>query len=327
MRIFCWVRAISSRCTELTSSSCSRPRSRSVRAHGHQLLLAPLARLLDGCPLVGGEHHGALELVQDDADGDGDGLGGAALADQALAALGGACARLALGLGGAQQRVGAAVEGASALLGRAQREPGVHLALARLAGCLGELLALGGVGLLVGDVLGGGEARLEVGEAGQVGLAGLPGGGDGPLEALGLALGGAGLGAVLPELLGHRGQGRVGLVELGQGDVDALEAVVAGGLEAGDLEPEPLGGGGGLGERVVASSTAAWISIRLGWLLEPPAAKWVPSRSPSRVTATTSGRSATRRRAAARSSTTATLCSSRASAGRTSSGAVTTSTA
>ena len=55
--------------------------------------------------------------------------------------------------------------------------------------------------------------------------------------------------------------------------------------------------------------------------MEPPAAKWAPSRSPSRVTATRSGWSATRRRAADRSSTTATLRSSRTSAGRTSSGA------
>ena len=72
----------------------------------------------------------------------------------------------------------------------------------------------------------------------------------------------------------------------------------------------------------VASSTAACTSIRLGWLDEPPAAKWAPSRSPSRVTAVTSGASATSDRAAARSSTTATLNSSRVSAGRRSVGAL-----
>ena len=96
--------------------------------------------------------------------------------------------------------------------------------------------------------LGRGEAGLEVGEAGEVGLAGLAGGGDGALEALGLALGCAGLRAVLAELLGHRGEGGVGLVQLGQRDVDALEGVVARGLEPRDLEPEALGRGGGLGQ-------------------------------------------------------------------------------
>ena len=93
-------------------------------AHGHELLLAPPARLLDRGALVGGEHHRALELVQHDAYGDGDGLRGATLADQPLAALGGAGARLALGLRGAQQRVGATVERAGALLGGAQRRAG-----------------------------------------------------------------------------------------------------------------------------------------------------------------------------------------------------------
>ena len=64
-----------------------------------------------------------------------------------------------------------------------------------------------------------------------------------------------------------------------------------------------------------ASSYAAWISSRLGCEAEPPAAKWAPKTSPSRVTAVTSGRSATSARAASRSCTTAVLKSSRASDG------------
>ena len=43
----------------------------------------------------------------------------------------------------------------------------------------------------------------------------------------------------------------------------------------------------------MASSTAAWISISDGCADDPPAAKWAPSRSPSRVTAVTSGSCAT----------------------------------
>ena len=37
-------------------------------------------------------------------------------------------------------------------------------------------------------------------------------------------------------------------MQLGQGDVDALAGVVAVGLEAGDLEAQPLRGRGGLGQ-------------------------------------------------------------------------------
>ena len=98
-------------------------------------------------------------------------------------------------------------------------------------GGLDEALALAGVRLLVGGVLGGGEPGLELAQAGQVLLAGLAGRGDGPFEALGLAACRAGERAVLPQLLGDRGEGRVGLVELGQGDAGLLERVVALGLQ------------------------------------------------------------------------------------------------
>ena len=161
-------------------------------ADGEQLLLALLAGLLDLGALVGGQHHRALQRVQDDTDGGPDGLGRPPLADQPLAALGGPGAGVALGLRGAGQRVGAAVQRAGPLLGRAQREPGVHLALPRGAGGLDEALALAGVRLLVGGVLGGGEPRLQLAEPGQVLVAGLEGGGDGALEALGLARGRSG---------------------------------------------------------------------------------------------------------------------------------------
>ncbi len=79
-------------------------------AHGHQLLLAPPPRLLHGGALVGREHDRALEPVEHLAHGGRDGLRGAALPQQPLAALGGAGAGLALGLRRAQQRVGAPVQ-------------------------------------------------------------------------------------------------------------------------------------------------------------------------------------------------------------------------
>ena len=52
-------------------------------------MLAPPARLLDLGARVGGEHDRALQLVEHDADGAGDGLGGPALADQPLTPLSG----------------------------------------------------------------------------------------------------------------------------------------------------------------------------------------------------------------------------------------------
>ena len=118
MRIRCWVRAISSRCTELTSSSCSRARSRSAAADGEQLLLAvrrgsasTAVRCLGGAVdrhLEPGQHHG---------HGDADGLGGAALADQPLAPLDGPGPGLALRLG----RPDAASRRGRAAHGRAPR--------------------------------------------------------------------------------------------------------------------------------------------------------------------------------------------------------------
>ena len=189
-----------------------------------------------------------LELGQDDGHGDADGLGGTALADQPLAPLDRARTGLALGLGGPHQRVGATVEGAGAFLARAEGQPGVHLGLAGGAGRIGQPLALGGVGLLVGGVVRRGQAALEVGEPGQVLVAGLLGGRDRVGDPLGLGAGRARGGAVVAELLGHGGQGRVGLVQLGQRDVDPALGVEALGLETGDVEAEPLGGGDRLGQ-------------------------------------------------------------------------------
>ena len=130
---------------------------------------------------------------------------------------------------------------AGALLGGAQREPRLHLALAGGAGDLGERLAVVAVVLEVGVLLGPGQPGLQVAEPGEVLVAGLLGLGDRALEPLGLAAGGAGLGAELAELLGHRGEGGVGLVQLGQRDVDALLGLVPLALEPGHVEAEPLG--------------------------------------------------------------------------------------
>ncbi len=170
------------------------------------------------------------------------------LADHPLAAGGGLGTRVALGLGGAHQRVGATGESASALLGGAQRQPGVHLRGAGGACRLTELVARGGVGLLLGRVLGRGEPLLEVGESGEVLVAGLLRPRDGGGEALGLALGRPGHRAELAELLRDGSQGRVGLVELGQGHVHPLLGLAALVCEPGDVEAESLAGVGGCGE-------------------------------------------------------------------------------
>ena len=138
---------------------------------------------------------------------------------------------------------------ARALLGGAQRQPRLHLGLAGAARGLGELLAVVGDLLRgVGVLLGAGQPRLELLEPLQVLGAGLLRLGDRPLEPLGLAAGGAGLGAVLTELLGHRRQRGVGLVQLGQGHVDALLGLVPLALEPGQVEAEPLGRGDRLGQ-------------------------------------------------------------------------------
>ena len=104
----------------------------------------PCAGLLDRGAGLGGPVDRDLEPVEHDADRDADRLGGPALAEQPLAALDRAGAGLALGLGGAEQLVGPAVQRAGPLLGGAQRQPGVHLGLAGGAGGLGEPLAVVG---------------------------------------------------------------------------------------------------------------------------------------------------------------------------------------
>ena len=192
-----------------------------------------------------------LEPLQHQRDRGPDGLGGPALADQPLAALGGAGPGLALGLRRPDQLVGPAVEGSRPLLGGAQREPGLHLGLPRAARRVGEPLALAGVGLLVGGLLRRRQPRLELGQAGQVLVAGLLGLRRSPVTALGLAAGGARLGAVLAELLRDRRERRVRLVQPGEGDVDPLLRLQPLGLEPGHVEAEPLGGW--------PSASASWV--------------------------------------------------------------------
>ena len=94
-----------------------------------------------------------LQAAEHDADAQADRLGGPTLADHPLATLGGAGAGLALLAGRAQQPVGPAVQRPGPLLGGAQRQPGVHLALPGGTGGLAQALAVGGVRLLLGAVL------------------------------------------------------------------------------------------------------------------------------------------------------------------------------
>ena len=168
MRIFCWVRAISSRWTELTSSSCSRASSRNVARTASSCSSRPdracstsaraaVARSTDRSRAASTTRLAARTAPR-----------GATLADQPVPPLGGLGASLPLGRGAAVELVGTAVQGSGALFGRTQGQARLHLRLARRPGGLDEILAAGGVGLLVRGVLGGGEPLLELGEAGQV---------------------------------------------------------------------------------------------------------------------------------------------------------------
>ena len=118
-----------------------------------QLLLAPGPPLLDARAFGSGQGHGLLEPRQHPRGAAADGLAHAPLVEQLLAAGDRCRPSLALGPGGPEQRVGAAVQGAGPLLGRAQGEPRVHLGGPRDARLLGEALAVGGGGLLLGRVL------------------------------------------------------------------------------------------------------------------------------------------------------------------------------
>ena len=110
-----------------------------------------------------------------------------------------------------------------------------------------------------------------------------------------------------------------------EGSLSALVAAAVLALAtAGSPEALELAGAMAL---LVAACFLITRLLRLGWLAEPPAATWVPSRSPSRVTAVSDASRASSARAAARSSTTATRSSSWASAGRRASGQETTSRA
>ena len=250
MRIRCWVRAISSRWTELTSSSCWRARSRSADRTDSSSCSRPARPCSTSVAPGRGQVDRAVQVGQHDPAGGDDGGGGPALADQPLAALGGLRARLALSGRGPHQLVRPAVQRPGPLLRGAQRQPRLHLGLAGGAGRLGERLAGGGVGLLVGGVLRVGQPALQVREARQVAVAGLLGGGDRLGHAGGLGARRPGLGAVLPQLLGHRGEGRVGLVQPGEGDVGAHLRVQPLRLEPRGVEREPFGGRHRLGQRV-----------------------------------------------------------------------------
>ena len=200
------------------------------------------------------------------------------------------------------------MQGAGALLAGAQGQAGVHLGLPRRAGGLGQALALGGVGLLVGGVLGGGEPRLELGEPGEVALARLLGVGHRLGDAVGLGPRRARLRAVVAELLGDRRQRGVGLVQLGQCDVDAALRVLPLGLEAGDVEAEPLARRPPPRRaRRTPRRTPPGSRAGSAGAASRRTTKWAPNTSPSRVTAVTSGSAATSARAASRSSTTAVL--------------------
>jgi hypothetical protein len=210
------------------------------RADAQELLFATLARLLDRGPRLGGQLERGLEAGQDEPGTDQDRLGGPTLAGDPLAALDLAGPGLALGLGSAPQLVGTTVQRTGPLLGGAQRQPRVGLVGACLASQLDQLLTRVQLGLGARVGLRTGQAALELGEPGLVLLTGRLGLLDRPGQPVRLGPGVANEGAELSQLLGHSGQRGVRLVQLGQGDVDALLGVVPLVLEPRDVEGQPL---------------------------------------------------------------------------------------
>ena len=226
------------------------------------------------------------------------------------------------------QLVGAAVQGAGALLGGAQRQPRLGLGGAGLPRRVDELLAGVELGLGGRVGLGAGQAALELGEPGLVLLAGGLGLLDRLGQPVGLAPGASGPGS----RTGPAPRRRRRAWRRTRAAWRARRRP-AGCASARSCSSRAMSKDSRSDDAIasaswrLASSTAAWISSRLGWLDEPPAATWAPRTSPSRVTAVSSGCRATSWRAAVRSPTTATRSSRWVSAGRTTSGHSTASTA
>ena len=265
-------------------------------ADGEQLLLAALAGPLDLGAGRGGPADRDVEPVEHVGDRGADRLGGLALAEQPGPALDLAGAGLALLLGGAQQLVGPAVQGAGPLLGGAQREPGLHLALPGGAGGLGELLAVVGDVLEVGVLLGPGQPGLELAEARR-------GPSSRASRASAIARSSRSASPRAARAWAPNWPSSSATAARVASDSCSLASATSTRFWAScrsrssrDMsKPSRSVAATASASCWVASSTAAWISIRLGWLAEPPAATWAPSRSPSRVTAVSEASRATQR--------------------------------
>ena len=294
MRIRCWVRAISSRCTELTSSSCSRARSRSVARDRQQLLLAAAAGLLDRGARLGGPVRstpragpGRRSTPRPTASA------ARPSRTQPLAALDrrgpGPRARPAAAR---EQRVGAAVEGAGPLLGwcaaRAGRPSrpagprGPPRRAARARWCRAPRRAPSSAAA---------EAVLELGETGEVLVARLLGGRDRLVEPLGLGAGRRGPGSrSWPSSSATAARVASDSCSLASATSTRRWASRRSRSRRAMSKPSRSEARDRLGE-LARRPRRRRPGSRSGWAgaAEPPAAKWAPRRSPSRVTAVTSG--------------------------------------
>ena len=205
--------------------------------------------------------------------------------------------------GGAQQRVGAAVQRAGPLLGGAQRQPGVHLGL---PGARGPPRRAARARLVSGSSSGASSAAASRASSSaspaRSRVAGLLGAGDRRGRAARpRPRADAGLRAVLAELLGDRGQRGVGLVQLGQRDVDPLLGVVRARPRARDRSKPS--------RSAAAVASASWAVGLVDGRLDLDQAR-LASRSRRRR----SGRRARRRRGSPRSRRAASATSARAAA-------------
>ena len=279
-------------------------------AYGGHLGVDGRARLLGRGTSGGRADEGTLEPGQGVVGTLRDGSGDRELAGPARPTDGCPLARRALLDRSAFERVGAAGQRASALLARADREPGVDLVLPGPGGGHGEGVTVVGHGPVVDrSRLGGREAFVQLREGSTVLAQRLLRDHEGRLGTFGLAERPRRR-AELAELLGDGRHAGVGLVqpdERGLDPLGRLPLLVArtrsNRIRSARCVASP--------SRLSASSTAALTSINEGSEEEPPCAKPAPSTSPARVTAVTDGSAATSARASARPSTTAIRASSR----------------
>ena len=272
MRIRCWVRAISSRCTVLTSSSCSLARSRSRARTASSSSSRPRRACSTAVRSVGGRGDRHLQPARGRPRRRGATASATRPSRSSRSRRAAARARASR-----SARAASSSESARPCSARARSSAVRRASRASISACaagpgrLGEPLARRRCPAPRRGRPRPRRAAARARPARRGPCRGPPRPRRWPRSTpLGLALGGPGQRAELAELLGHRGQGRVGLVQLGQRDVDAVL-----GLEPLLLEP-------GRG-RSRAARTRGWPRRAARWPRRPrpaPRSGWAATEEP-----------------------------------------------